>query len=117
MRDGGRVNYRRESLMIRERRDRAIEQARRELLELRAARNAEILRLHAEGLSGLKIAAELHCEKTTAYEMCDPERHAKANARRRDHWRRLRLEMAPTKDVAATQLHGVIALGDRRWGV
>ena len=77
--------------MIRERRDRAIEHARRELAELRADRDAEIVRLHAEGLTGLRIAAELHCEKTTVYEMCDPERHEKYNERRRNHWRRLRL--------------------------
>jgi hypothetical protein len=78
--------------MIRERRDRAVEQARRELSELRSTRDAEIRKLHSkEGLSAPRIAALLGCNKDHAYELLDPVRHETNNERRRKHARHLTL--------------------------
>jgi len=84
------MNYRRESLTLRERRDRAVEQARRELAELREARDAEIRRLYAAGMPRSLIAAELSCDRAAVYELLDPALHQKNSVLRLDRYHRLR---------------------------
>jgi DNA invertase Pin-like site-specific DNA recombinase len=86
-RDRAVVQARRELAELSERRDHAVEQARRDLAALKEARDAEIHRLHDEGLSRLRISLELGCSKDLVYEILNPERHEKYNARRRLHLR------------------------------
>lgn len=80
------MNYRVSALTIRERRDAALEQARRELAELRAARDAEIRRLHSEGLSASRIALELGCATLAAREVLDAALHERNKRRSLDRY-------------------------------
>jgi DNA-binding NarL/FixJ family response regulator len=85
------MNYALELARIRTARARATEHAHRDaqvqLVELRAARDAEIRRLAAEGLTPRSIAPRVGCCQSTVYEVLRPDAHDRYNQRRREHWR------------------------------
>lgn len=55
-----------------------------------AARDREIRRLHAAGLSMREIGRRVGVHHSTVRETLDPDARAAANARRAAAWRRLR---------------------------
>jgi Fe2+ transport system protein FeoA len=79
-------SYRCESLAIRERRDHAVEQARRELAELKNARDSEIRRLYAAGMCRARIAVELGCVPSAVYELLDEDLRQKNHVLRLDRY-------------------------------
>lgn len=80
------MNYRVSALTIRERRDAAVEQSRRELAELRAERDRGARRLHATGLSAPRIALELGCDTGAIYELFDEDLRQKNHVLRLDRY-------------------------------
>jgi DNA invertase Pin-like site-specific DNA recombinase len=84
------VNYAVDIAKIRAARDRTIERARadgrRKLADVAAARDTEIRALAEDGMRLSEIAVRVGCSRGQAYEVLNPERRAKYNARRRAHW-------------------------------
>jgi hypothetical protein len=89
------VDYAKAMLVARRRRDARIAKAkddwRRTVTELAAERDAEIRRLAEEGLSSVRIAAQVGSCRSEVHDVLHPDRRARYNDRRRKHWRRLRL--------------------------
>ena len=89
------MDYRREVAEARRRRDRRIERAaadaREAIARAAAERDAEIRRLRKEGMSYEVIAPLVGCSKGTAYEAVNQTKRRRYNARRREHWRHLRV--------------------------
>jgi hypothetical protein len=87
------VDFRSDAAAIRSRRDRHIEAAkaaaRRELVELVSARDAEIHTLRAQNLSGERIAAAVGASKSAVYLIVDPPRVVRYR-KRRQHARHLK---------------------------
>lgn len=88
------MNYRAQVAEARRRRDELIEcaaaDAREAIAQAAAERDAEIRRLHAQGLSAGAIAPVVGCSKALAFELLNQDRKARYDERRRDHWRHLR---------------------------
>lgn len=86
------MNYARDVLAARQRRDARIEQAgaeaKRKLAAAVAARDAEIHRLHAEdpSLSCAAIGSLVGCSHGIAFEILNPDKHEAYAKRRRAHW-------------------------------
>jgi len=89
------VDYRREVAAARRRRDELVEhatvEAREAIAQAAAERDREILRLHAAGFPAGAIAPLVGCSKSLTFELLSAERHERYNARRREHWRHLRV--------------------------
>jgi hypothetical protein len=85
------MDYAREILDARRRRDQRIAKAKADwrvtVAELAARRDAEIRRLAAEGLSNARIAPLVGSCSSEVYDVLHPERRERYNARRREHWR------------------------------
>lgn len=81
------MDFRSDAAAIRSRRDRRIEDAkaaaRRELVELVSARDAEIHTLRAQDLSGERIAAVVGCSCGQVFEILDPPRRVRYREQRR----------------------------------
>jgi hypothetical protein len=89
------VDYAAEIAAARRKRDKRVERASAEAREAmaRAAveRDAEVRRLKAEGLVGVQIASRVGCSRSLVYELLNADRKAQYDARRREHWRHLRV--------------------------
>jgi hypothetical protein len=86
------MNYALDVLNARQARDATVERARakaeQRIIDLRHERDRLIREMKAENplLSVGKIAAQLGCCSGTVSETLNPQRHDRANARRRAHW-------------------------------
>ena len=88
------MNYCAEIAAARRKRDKRIDHAtvewRESTARMRAERDREIRLLRTQGLATYTIGLRVRCSPSQVYEVLHPERHVAYDARRREHYHRLR---------------------------